>query len=194
VFPEGAGLLPGDPAYDRFLSVADVVSELDVRDAAVAGVLAYPAHRNTQQFGDIGGSEEAVTPHRRCRLAYIPDRASPHVRVSPVREDTVRSAAILREARLRAGLSQDELAKVSRKDRTVIARYEQGVVAPSLDTLVQLLRACGFDIPLELVPYDAGPDERIEEIQMLAPERRLDRMLEQRRLRFEEAHRRREGR
>ena len=91
-----------------------------------------------------------------------------------VREDTVRSASILREARLRAGLSQDELAKVSRKDRTVIARYEQGVVAPSLDTLVQLLRACGFDIPLELVPYDAGPDERIEEIQMLAPERRLD--------------------
>ena len=80
----------------------------------------------------------------------------------------------MREARLRAGLSQDELAKVSRRDRTVIARYEQGVVAPSLDTLVGLLRACGFDIPLELVPYDAGPDERIEEIQMLAPERRLD--------------------
>jgi hypothetical protein len=110
-----------------------------------------------------------------------------------MREDTVRSAAILREARLRAGLSQDELAKVSRKDRTVIARYEQGVVAPSLDTLVQLLRACGFDIPLELVPYDAGPDERIEEIQMLSPERRLDRMLEQRRLRFERAHARGQG-
>ena len=110
-----------------------------------------------------------------------------------MREDTVRSASILREARLRAGLSQDELAKVSRKDRTVIARYEQGVVAPSLDTLVQLLRSCGFDLPLELVPYDAGPDERIEEIQMLAPERRLDRMLEVRRARFEAAQRPREG-
>ena len=110
-----------------------------------------------------------------------------------VREDTVRSAAILREARLRAGLSQDELARVSGKDRTVVARYEQGVVAPSLDTLVQLLRSCGFDIPLELMPYDAGPDARIEEIQMLAPERRMDRMLEKRRRRFEEAHRRQEG-
>src|SRR6478736_6544461 len=108
-----------------------------------------------------------------------------------MRGDTVRSAAILREARLRAGLSQDELARLSRKDRTVIARYEQGVVAPSLDTLVQLLRACGFDIPLELAPYDAGPDERIEEIQMLSPERRLDRMMEERRQRFEQAHRRR---
>jgi transcriptional regulator with XRE-family HTH domain len=98
-----------------------------------------------------------------------------------VREDTVRSAAILREARLRAGYSQDELARVSGKDRTVIARYEQGIVAPSLDTLVQLLRACGFDIPLELVPYDPGPDETRSALQMLPPVVRLDRMLERRR-------------
>ena len=93
-----------------------------------------------------------------------------------MREDTVRSAAILREARLRAGFSQDELGRVSGKDRTVIARYEQGIVAPSLDTLVQLLRACGFDIPLELVPYDPGPDETMSAIQMLPPVVRLDRM------------------
>jgi transcriptional regulator with XRE-family HTH domain len=123
-----------------------------------------------------------------------------------VREDTVRSAAILREARLRAGFSQDELARVSGKDRTVIARYEQGIVAPSLDTLVQLLRACGFDIPLELVPYDPGPDETRTAIQMLSPERRLDRLLERRRSpeedrvldeqrrRLEEARRREEER
>jgi transcriptional regulator with XRE-family HTH domain len=97
-----------------------------------------------------------------------------------VREDTVRSAAILREARLRAGYSQDELARVSGKDRTVIARYEQGIVAPSLDALVQLLRACGFDLPLELVPYDPGPDETMSALQMLPPVVRLDRMLERR--------------
>ncbi len=97
-----------------------------------------------------------------------------------MRADTVRSAALIREARLRAGLSQQELAAKSRKDRTVIARWEQGVVAPSIDTLVELLRWCGYDIPLELVPYDPGPDERITEIQMLSPERRLDRLLERR--------------
>ena len=62
----------------------------------------------------------------------------------------------------------------------MIARWEQGVVAPSLDTLVELLRCCGFDIPLELVPHDPAPDERIAEIQMLSPERRLDRLLERR--------------
>jgi transcriptional regulator with XRE-family HTH domain len=115
-----------------------------------------------------------------------------------VREDTVRSAAILREARLRAGYSQDELARVSGKDRTVIARYEQGIVAPSLDALVQLLRACGFDIPLELVPYDPGPDETKTAIQMLSPERRRspeeDRVLDEQRRRLEEARRREEER
>jgi transcriptional regulator with XRE-family HTH domain len=97
-----------------------------------------------------------------------------------VRQDTVRSAALLREARLRAGFSQQELAEKSGKDRTVIARYEQGVVAPSIDTLIELLRSCGFDIPLEMVEYDSGPDERIREIQMLSPDRRLDRMIERR--------------
>lgn len=97
-----------------------------------------------------------------------------------MRPDTVRSAVLIREARLRAGLSQQELAEVSGKDRTVIARWEQGLVAPSIDTLVDLVRSCGFDIPLELVPYDAGPDERIAEIQMLSPERRVDRLLERR--------------
>jgi transcriptional regulator with XRE-family HTH domain len=97
-----------------------------------------------------------------------------------MRPDTVRSAVLIREARLRAGLSQQELAAVSGKDRTVIARWEQGIVAPSIDTLVELVRACGFDVPLELVPYDSGPDERIAEIQMLSPERRVDRLLETR--------------
>jgi transcriptional regulator with XRE-family HTH domain len=87
---------------------------------------------------------------------------------------------LIREARLRAGLSQQELAAKSGKDRTAIARWEQGAVAPSLDTLVDLLRSCGFDIPLGLVEYDPGPDERIGEIQMLSPERRVDRLLERR--------------
>ena len=97
-----------------------------------------------------------------------------------MRPDSVRSAALIREARLRAGLSQHELAAKSRKDRSVIARWEQGLVAPSIDTLVELVRACGYDIPLELVEYDPGPDERVAELQMLSPERRVDRLLENR--------------
>jgi transcriptional regulator with XRE-family HTH domain len=96
-----------------------------------------------------------------------------------VRPDTVRSACLIREARLRAGLSQHELAARSGKERTVIARWEQGANAPSLDTLVDVIRACGFDVPLNLVAYDPEPDQPVAELQLLSPERRLDRFLDQ---------------
>ena len=88
---------------------------------------------------------------------------------------------MLREARLRAGLSQQQLAEVSGKDRTVIARYEQGVVAPSVDTLVEIARSCGFDILLEVVPFEPELSERMIGLQRLSPERRLDEMLDRRR-------------
>ena len=68
----------------------------------------------------------------------------------------MRSADLIREARLRAGLTQYELAERSGRDRSVIARWEQGTVAPSIETLVELVRACGFDLPLELVPHDSS--------------------------------------
>jgi hypothetical protein len=84
---------------------------------------------------------------------------------------------LIREARLRAGLSQAEMAERSGKDRAVIARWEQGAVAPSLDTVLELVRCCGFDLPLELVPYDREPERRVAELQMLSPERRVDRLL-----------------
>jgi transcriptional regulator with XRE-family HTH domain len=89
----------------------------------------------------------------------------------------MRSASLIREARLRAGLTQTELAERTGRDRSVVARWEQAVVAPSLETLLELIRACGFDLPLELVPYD---DERVARLQknlLLSPERRVRRLL-----------------
>jgi transcriptional regulator with XRE-family HTH domain len=87
---------------------------------------------------------------------------------------------LLREARLRAGLSQVALAERSGKDRVQIGRYEAGTVAPSLDTLIDLVRACDFDLPLELVPLAQTTASELGELQRLSPERRLDRMLENR--------------
>jgi transcriptional regulator with XRE-family HTH domain len=89
----------------------------------------------------------------------------------------VRSGDLIREARLRAGLTQYELAERSGRDRSVIARWEQGIVAPSLETLVDLVRACGFDLPLELVPYDQATVARLRKNALLSPERRLQRFL-----------------
>jgi transcriptional regulator with XRE-family HTH domain len=89
----------------------------------------------------------------------------------------MQSAALIREARLRAGLTQAELAERTGRDRSVIARWEQAVVAPSVETLVELVRACGFDLPLELEPLDTSADDRLKKNAMLSPERRVRRLL-----------------
>lgn len=92
----------------------------------------------------------------------------------------MRSADLIREARLRAGLTQYELAERTGRDRSVIARWEQGSVAPSLETLVELVRACGFELPLELVPRDDANLERLRKNVLLSPERRVQRILQAR--------------
>jgi transcriptional regulator with XRE-family HTH domain len=91
---------------------------------------------------------------------------------------SMRSGDLIREARLRAGLTQYELAERSGRDRSVIARWEQGSVAPNVETLVELVRACGFDLPLELVPYDSSDAERLRKNALLSPERRVQRYLQ----------------
>lgn len=83
----------------------------------------------------------------------------------------------MQEARLRAGLTQYELAARTGRDRAVIARWEQEVVAPSVETLVELLRACGFDLELVLVPYETERNERLTANLELSPERRLEKLL-----------------
>lgn len=90
----------------------------------------------------------------------------------------MRSGDLIREARLRAGLTQYELAERSGRERSVIARWEQGSVAPNVETLVELVRACGFDLPLELVPYDSSCAERLRTNALRSPERRVQRFLQ----------------
>ncbi len=85
---------------------------------------------------------------------------------------------MIREARLRAGLTQTQLAERTGRDRSVIARWEQGGVSPTIDNLMTVVRACGFDLPLVLVPRDTSRDERLEEGRQLSPERRVDRLID----------------
>src|SRR6266540_2794105 len=94
-----------------------------------------------------------------------------------VRLPSMRSGALLQEARLRAGLTQYELAARTGRDRAVIARWEQEVVSPSLETLVELLRACGFDLEPVLVPYETERNERLSANLRLSPERRLEQLV-----------------
>jgi transcriptional regulator with XRE-family HTH domain len=96
----------------------------------------------------------------------------------------VTSGTLIRQARLRAGLSQTELADRSGKDRAQIARWERDSVTPSLETLREVLQACGFDLELRLVafePFDPRQEAGLREELRRTPQERLQAMLERRR-------------
>ena len=92
------------------------------------------------------------------------------------------TGTLIREARLRAHLSQGELADRSGKDRAQIARWERDVVQPSFETLRVLVRACGFDLETSLIPYEADSrqDARLEKTLQRSPQERLQAMLKAR--------------
>jgi transcriptional regulator with XRE-family HTH domain len=81
--------------------------------------------------------------------------------------------AILSEARRRAGLTQRELAARAGTSQAAIARIERGRTSPSLDTLERLVRACGFDLRVQLAPRDRQHERLIDELLQLTPEERL---------------------
>jgi len=83
------------------------------------------------------------------------------------------SGDLLREARLRAGLSQAELARRAGKPTSVIGRWERGEVKPSLETLQAMVRACGLDLRFQIAERDTSQDAAIEAALDLAPEERL---------------------
>jgi len=58
--------------------------------------------------------------------------------------------SLLRDARLRAGLSQRELARQAETAQSVVARIELGQTSPTWETIVRLLGAAGFDVHAEL--------------------------------------------
>ena len=92
------------------------------------------------------------------------------------------SGTLIREARLRAGLSQAELSERSGKDRAQIARWEADVVQPSFETLRELIRACGLDLELNLVSYavDERETKQLRQSLLRTPQERLSTMLKAR--------------
>jgi transcriptional regulator with XRE-family HTH domain len=84
------------------------------------------------------------------------------------------SADLLREARLRAGLTQAELGRRVKRSQSQIARWERGDVKPSLETLRELIRACGLELTLGLANYDDSYDEWIERYLALPVDERIE--------------------
>ena len=90
------------------------------------------------------------------------------------------SGSLIREARLRAGLSQVELGERAGKDRAQIARWERDAVSPPFETLRMLLRACGYDLSSDLVAWEPTAAPAIDEYLRLTPAERLERMKRER--------------
>ncbi|HUY45371.1 MAG TPA: helix-turn-helix transcriptional regulator [Streptosporangiaceae bacterium] len=68
------------------------------------------------------------------------------------------SSALLQLARLKAGMSQRELAERAGVPVTMISAYERDLRQPTLATLLRLLHAAGFDLRLHLAAYDPHDD------------------------------------
>jgi hypothetical protein len=82
---------------------------------------------------------------------------------------------VLKEARLRAGLSQRALAARAGTAQSLVARIERGLTSPTAATLARLLEAAGHDVDIEL-SLAAGPTHMLDDvvrILRLTPEERL---------------------
>ena len=87
------------------------------------------------------------------------------------------SSTLLREARLRAGLSQTDLAKRAGTAPSAISRWERGDVEPSLERLIRLVRAAGYELTVGLVTADDHDLGLIRHCLARPPHQRLSEMV-----------------
>src|SRR5690554_4819326 len=66
------------------------------------------------------------------------------------------SGELVRDARLRAGLTQSRLGARARVAQSVVSAYESGSRKPSLETLGKLVEAAGFTLNISLMPTTAA--------------------------------------
>jgi transcriptional regulator with XRE-family HTH domain len=87
------------------------------------------------------------------------------------------SRDIVRIARQRAGLTQQQLADRSGHPRETIARWEAGAREPSLSTLRKLAEASNLDLVIQLAQRDLSLAEAVDDQLELSPTQRLERLL-----------------
>jgi uncharacterized protein len=91
------------------------------------------------------------------------------------------AAQIIREARLKAGLTQTELAERLGRERAQVARWETGGQEPSFANLSAVVEACGFALQVEIAERGATPglDEELETSVPQAPQQRVQALLDE---------------
>ena len=81
---------------------------------------------------------------------------------------------LVREARKRAALTQRELAERAGTTQSAVARLESGRTSPSLEQVQRLMRLCGYDLLVELAPYDDSDRVQARALTASDPEQRVD--------------------
>lgn len=84
----------------------------------------------------------------------------------------------IKEARLRAGLSQQMLAEFLNTSQSAIARWESGQRSPTFDVLTRAVRACGLELHVSLAAADREHEQWIREGLQKDPGALLDEMTE----------------
>jgi transcriptional regulator with XRE-family HTH domain len=92
----------------------------------------------------------------------------------------VTGGQIIREARLKAGLTQAELAQRLRRDRAQVARWETGGQEPSFENLRAVVDACGFALRVDIAERedDEALDAELTTTLQQAPQQRVQALLE----------------
>lgn len=88
---------------------------------------------------------------------------------------TSRAADLIREARLRAGLTQAALAERAGTSQPAIARWESGRSVPSMDVVFDLVRAAGLDLETAIVPMDESDRTQALRVAELSGDERIRR-------------------
>jgi transcriptional regulator with XRE-family HTH domain len=90
------------------------------------------------------------------------------------------AAQIIREARLKAGLTQTELAARLGRERAQVARWEIGGQEPSFENMQSVVEACGFSLRIEIAEREETPalDAELEASLPQAPQQRVQALLE----------------
>lgn len=91
------------------------------------------------------------------------------------------AAQILREARLKAGMTQTELATRLGRERAQVARWETGAQEPSFANLTAAVEACGFTFTVEIGEREPTPelDAELERSVQQAPQQRVQALLDE---------------
>lgn len=86
---------------------------------------------------------------------------------------------LLREARIRHGVSQERLAIRAGTTQSAISRIEKDRVSPTVQTLTGLLHLLGEELVLEARKRDTGIDLTLNRANLaLTPEQRVEKGLE----------------